>query len=402
MNDQFSPPIEILNKYAQVLVNFALGNDEGIKAGEVVQCIVPDVAKPLAHALHNEIIKAGGHVMIRLIPTGFSRDFYQLANLDQLQFFPNNYLKSRVKLIDHSISIIADPDPFELQNVDPHSIMTARDSQSKYRDWLFEKETKGKFTWTLGLWGTQAKADIVGLSIRDYWQQIYQACFLEHDEPVVKWREIKQLQQKIRDKLNSLSIEWLRILGEDVDLNIQLGHDRIWKGGADRNIPSFELFTSPNWRGTSGWIKFNQPVYRYGNIISGIKLEFQNGKVTRAIAQKGQPLLDTMLKSKNANKLGEFSLTDNRLSPITHFMAETLYDENMGGPNGNTHIAIGSAYRDCYRGNQALVKKSEWKKMGFNDSPEHTDIVSTSPRTVTATLSSGEKINIYQNGRFVI
>jgi aminopeptidase len=109
-----------------------------------------------------------------------------------------------------------------------------------------------------------------------------------------------------------------------------------------------------------------------------------------------------MLQSPNANKIGEFSLTDNRLSRITHPMAETLYDENIGGPFGNTHLAIGMAYKDCYRGNPAIVKPEEWEAMGYNDSPEHTDIISTTDRTVTAHLTDGTKKVIYAAGQFKI
>jgi aminopeptidase len=109
-----------------------------------------------------------------------------------------------------------------------------------------------------------------------------------------------------------------------------------------------------------------------------------------------------MLECPNANKIGEYSLTDKRMSRITHPMAETLYDENMGGPYGNTHLAIGMAYKDGYRGDTAAVDKAEWEKMGFNDSPEHTDMVSTTDRTVTATTSDGSEVVIYRDGQFVV
>ncbi len=401
-NPSYIPPKEILNKYAKVLVHFALGNDEGINKGEVVQVLVPDIAKPLALELQNEILKAGGHVLMRLIPTGFDKDYFQLATKEQLTFFPEKHLKTRADLINHSIGIIADPDPEELKDVDPEKIMLARDSKKAYRDWLTEKENKGEFTWTLALWGTDAKAKIVGLTLKEYWDQIIQACFLDEADPIKKWRQVKKLQTEARDRLNQLKIASVHITGADVDLTLKIGADRVFKGGADRNIPSFELFTSPDWRGTEGWIKFNQPVFRYGNIIDGIELEFKNGKVVKAKAKKGQKVLDAMLKSKNADKLGEFSLTDKRISRITHFMAETLYDENVGGPYGNTHVAIGMAYKDCYRSDPSKPTQKEWQEMGFNDSPEHTDIVSTTDRTVTATLVDGTKKIIYKDGMFVI
>lgn len=401
-SSSYQPSQKILQKYADLLVNFALGKKEGIAKGEVVQCLIPDVAKPLALEIQNAILKKEAHMLLRLLPTGFDKDYFQLATQEQLTFFPSRHLKSRADLIDHSIGIIADVDPAELKDVDPQKIMVARDAKKKYRDWLVKKENQGKFTWTLALWGVQAKADIVGLSLEEYWQQIINACFLDYEDPIAQWRKIKQKQEGIKAKLNKLSIEWLEVKGEDVDLKIQLGPERLWVGGSDRNIPSFEIFTSPNWRGTEGYINFNQPVYRYGNKLDGVRLEFKKGVVSRAFASEGNALLQQMLKSKNANKVGEFSLTDSKMSRITHPMAETLYDENIGGPFGNTHLAIGSAYHDCYRGQVAQVTKKEWYKMGYNDSPEHTDIVSTSDRTVTATLTDGSKVVIYKKGSFAV
>lgn len=398
----YQPDDAILDRYAHVLVNFALGNDEGIAKGELVQVAVPDIAKPLAKALQKTILQAGGHPMIRLLPTGMDADFYQYAQDHQLSFFPKKYLKAKADIIDHAISIIADPDPSELKNVDPQAIFKARNAQKEYRDWLVNKEQQNRFTWTVALWGVQAKAELVGLSLEEYWQQIINACFLDKEDPISHWQDVKKLQTQIRNRLNEMPIEWLHIFGNDVDLHVQLGPERIWKGGADRNIPSFELFSSPNWRGTHGYMKFNQPLYRYGNILEGIELHFDHGLVVKAKAKSGQKVLDEMLKTPNANKLGEVSLTDKRLSRITHPMAETLYDENIGGEFGNSHVAIGMAYRDCYRFDVTQVKKKDWAKMGYNDSAEHTDIVSTTNRQVEATLSDGTKKIIYADGQFVI
>lgn len=401
-SQHYIPEKHFLERYADVLINFALGNDEGIEKGDVVHCVVPDIAKPLAKELQNAVLRAGAHPVIRLLPTGFDKDFFSLASQEQLTFFPDKYTKARVDMVDHQVTIIADVEPFELAEVDPAKIIAARDSRRKLREWMETKENNGNFTWTLALWGVQAKADAVGLTLEQYWDQIITSCFLDTEDPIAEWRKVKSMQLGIRNKLNRMYIDRLFIKGADVDLTIQLGPERIWKGGADRNIPSFELFTSPDWRGTEGWIKFNQPVYRYGTIIDGVELGFKKGVVTAAKANKGEKLLTQMLQSKNANKVGEFSLTDSRFSKITHLMAETLYDENIGGAYGNTHIAIGNAYKDCYRGDVSTVTKSEWQKMGYNKSLEHTDIVSTTDRTVTARLTDGTELVIYANGRFTV
>jgi aminopeptidase len=107
-----------------------------------------------------------------------------------------------------------------------------------------------------------------------------------------------------------------------------------------------------------------------------------------------------MIATKNADKIGEFSLTDKRFSRISHPMAETLFDENMGGPHGNMHIALGMAYKDCYTGDPAALKTKDWNKLGYNNSSVHTDMVSTVDRTVTAILPDGSQKVIYQNGSF--
>lgn len=83
-------------------------------------------------------------------------------------------------------------------------------------------------------------------------------------------------------------------------------------------------------------------------------------------------------------------------------MGETLFDENIGGRFGNTHLALGNAYKESYPGDIPRVTKIEWLKMGYNDSPVHTDIISTTDRTVTAKLSDGTEIVIYKNGRFTL
>jgi aminopeptidase len=400
--NEYIPSQEILEKYADVLVNFALNSGNGIKKGEIVQIAVPDVAKPLAKELNIAVLKAGAHPIVRLIPTGFERDYYNHANKEQLTHFPEQYLKAKAKLLDHTISIIADPDPNILKGIDSKKIMMSREAQYPFREWLFNKEHKKQFTWTLGLWGTQAKADIVGLTLEEYWDQIIKACFLDKKDPVNEWKKLTAMQYDIQKKLNKLEIQSVHMTGEDVDLTVQLGKDRAWKTGSGCNIPSFEHFTSPDWRGTNGWIQFNQPLYRYGNVIENVRLEFKDGKVVKSSATKGESVLKDMLATKNADKLGEFSLTDNRFSRITHPMAETLFDENIGGPFGNSHVAVGMAYKDCYKGDPATVEEADWEAMGYNNSSVHTDIVTTADRTVTATLQDGSTKVIYQNGQFTV
>jgi aminopeptidase len=192
----------------------------------------------------------------------------------------------------------------------------------------------------------------------------------------------------------------VHVEGEDADLWVTIGEQRRWLGGRGRNIPSFELFTSPDWRGTEGWIRFNQPLYRYGNLVKGISLRFEDGRVVESSAEQNEVVLKEMIATEGADRVGEFSLTDKRLSRITRFMAHTLYDENVGGPFGNTHVALGRSYQDAFDGDPSGVATEEWERLGFNNSSVHTDIVSTADRVVTAQLRGGGEKVIYRDGEF--
>ena len=403
----YIPPQKILKKYADVLVNFALGWGKGFKKGDVVRITVGESAKPLYVEIRKAVLKAGGHVISQYLPDNtkeykLDQDFYFHASNDQLSFFPEKYYKGVIDQIDHSIYIHTDTDPHSLKDIDPKKIMQYQLAHKRSMEWLTEKENRGKFTWTIALYGTSAMAKEAGMTLEEYWKQISSACFLNDNNPVKKWKLVSKQMEKYQKRLNALKIDKLHITGPDANLWIKVGEKRRWMGGRGANIPSFELFTSPDWRGTNGWIRFNQPLYTHGNLITGVELEFKNGVVVKSKAKKGEKFLKAMLATPNADKIGEYSLTDKRFSKITKFMAETLYDENIGGPNGNTHLAVGKSYHDCFNGQAAKMKKKDWEKLGFNDSVVHTDIISTAPRIVTAHWANGRQKVIYKNGQFVI
>jgi len=401
----YTPPQEILERYADVLINFALGGGEGIKEGDVVRIVSHECAKPLYVELHRAVWRAGGHTISQFVPDdddsfNLARDYYKIASDVQLDFFPDRYSRGLVDQIDHQVSVLAEADKHALEDTDPAKIMRSSSAMKPLLDWRTEKENAGRFTWTLGLYGTPAMAAEARLSEEDYWQQIIDACFLDESDPIARWREVSDQIGEYVQRLSELPIDRLHVKGEDVDLQLTLGDCRRWVGGSGRNIPSFEIFTSPDWRGTEGWIRFNQPLYRYGNLIEGISLEFADGRVVKAGAERNERVLTEMIATENAERVGEYSLTDSRFSRITKFMAETLYDENVGGPYGNTHLALGKSYHDCYDGDPSTVSSERWEELGFNDSTVHTDIVSTTDRTVTARLRDGSERLIYAGGNF--
>jgi len=397
---KYQPSNEILDRYAKVLVNFALNHGRGLKKGQVVFLQVPESAKPLLVSLQKAVIQSGGHAIIQYLPDEMQKDFFDLASPEQIKFFPAKFLRGKIQEADHFITILAETNLHELEGIDPYKIMDRNSVMKPYLDWRNAKETSGKFSWTLGLYATLAMAREAGMSLKSCWEQIIRACYLDNHDPVSRWKDIQNELNRIKKKINRLDIDSLHIKSKNCDFSIGIDKNRHWLGGSGANIPSFELFISPDWRRTNGHLYFDQPLYRYGNLVQGISLDFESGIVKKAQAKSGQKVLFELLKIKNADKIGEFSLTDKRISRITRFMAETLYDENYGGKYGNTHIALGQAYKDSYSGPASKVEPSKWIEMGFNDSAVHVDLVSTEDRTVTAKMINGQKIVIYKNGTF--
>lgn len=410
MQQSYTPPEDILQKYAQLLVHFGLQTRAGkkLKKGSVVQFDVPEVAGPLYFHLQNEILKAGYHPLGILEPSetkehNFSEAFFTHANSSQRKFFPAEYVKARIDLIDGRIGIIADTLPDALKNVPAKQVSEKMQSRKKAKEWYFEKIDDGKLCWTLGLYGTDAIAKEAGMSLKAYWQQIIRACYLDSPDPVKEWIRINKEVQTTAKKLSALKIDSVHITGPDVDLTIGLGANRAWRAGGGNNIPSYEVFTSPDYRRVNGWIRFNQPLYnKFGTLITGVELTFKDGVCVKSNAKTSEDSLKQILKTPGGNRLGEFSLTDGRLSRITKFMANTLYDENVGGKYGNTHIAIGSAYRDCFQGKDRPKDARGWDALGYNDSIVHEDIVSTTRRMVVATLTNGKEVTIYKDGKFTL
>ncbi len=401
----YIPERIVLERYARLLVEFGLGQGKGIERGDVVRITGNDACKPLYVESCKAVWRAGGHVIQWYRPSedefgDVNRAFYEIADDQQLDFFPAAFRRGLIEEIDHDLMIFASADPRSLDGIDAAKQMRHQQSFRPAQDWEQEKENRGAFSWAVATYGTPGVAAEAGLTIEEYWEQIIKACFLDFDDPVLRWHEVREQIGLHRERLNALPIDRLHVEGADVDLWLTLGEQRQWKDGLGVNLPSFEIFTSPDWRGTEGWIRFSEPLYAFGSLIRGVELEFKAGRVVRAAAAENEPLLHEMIATENADRVGEFSLTDARLSRIDRFMADTLFDENMGGPFGNTHIALGNSYQDTFDGDPSTLEDADWQRLGFNRSVIHTDIVSTTDRTVTAVMLDGSQQLIYANGRF--
>jgi aminopeptidase len=391
-----------LNRYADVLIwGLQTAKSRKIARNDIVLVRFDLAAIRLAEILFAKLLEAGAHPLLRLNPTAaMERDFYTLSNNKQLVYIPPGE-ETLFTRLNGSISIFAPESITHLAQIEPKRIAKAALSKKALRDLLDKREAQGKFSWTLCIFPTAQLAKHARTSQKAYSAQVARACFLNTSDPITEWQHIYKQAQAIKRWLNRLPVTALHVTSKNVDLHISLGDKRRWVGISGRNIPSFEIFVSPDWRNTQGTYYANQPSYRSGNYVRGIRLEFENGRLVQTAAEKGQDFVRHQLKMDNgAGRLGEFSLTDKRFSRINRFMANTLYDENYGGPNGNCHIALGSSYSNTYAGKPVELTKPLKRKLGFNESALHWDFVNTEKKRVVARLKSGKKVTIYENGKF--
>jgi aminopeptidase len=338
---------------------------------------------------------------MRLNPTAeMERSFFRISNPPQLVFIPPGE-KQLVRRLNGTIFLSAPDSLTHLGDADPQKIGKAAMAAKPLRSVLEAREGRGDYSWTLAVMPTAELARHAGLSLAQYNRQVIRACFLDSTSPVEEWQRIHRHAGDIKRWLDGLDVLEFHIESATTDLKIRLGAKRRWAGISGRNIPSFELFVSPDWRGTHGVFRADQPSFRNGNIVAGVRLEFKAGRVVQASAEQGERFLKEQLRmDRGAAQVGEFSLTDRRFSRISRFMANTLFDENFGGTYGNSHIALGSSYRNTFAGDPRRLSASMKARLGFNDSALHWDFVNTEKKRVTAALADGSRVTVYENGEF--
>jgi aminopeptidase len=391
-----------LNRYADVLLwGLRTARSARFKKGDVILVRFHLPAVRLAEILQARLLESGMHPVLRFSPTPtMEKDFYSLANQDQLTF-QSPGMAPLYKKLNGGIFLHAPESITHLGSVDPKKIGRRAVSLKPLRDIMDRRDAKGLFGWTLCMLPTHEQAKHAKLSLAEYTDQIVKACWLNRRDPVSQWQTIYKNAQKVKRWLNRMSVKHYHVESANIDLIITPGQQRRWIGLSGHNIPSFELFLSPDWRGTNGVYFANLPSYRSGNLVTNVRLEFKNGRAIKIEAGEGEDFTRQQLgMDPGANRVGEFSLTDKRFSKINRFMANTLFDENFGGPQGNCHVAVGSSYADTFSGEPAELTKARKRKLGFNDSALHWDLVNTEKKRVVAHLNNGRRMTIYENGRF--
>lgn len=390
-----------LEKYADVLIWGLKTARPNFKKYDTVLIRCDLKGLTLGEIVHRRLLQLGYNPVFRVLPTpAIEKDFYSLTDEVQRKFIAKGE-KEFYENLNGNIYIHAPSSLTHLKGVDTKRQSQAAVARKFLRDIMQKRESAGHFGWTLCTYPTDELARQARLSLKEYSSQIVKACFLNEKDPVKKWSEIFRDSMEIKKWLNSLGIETFRVMSDSMDLKIKLGEKRKFLGVSGHNIPSFEIFTSPDWRDTEGVYYANLPTYRGGNYVEGIRLEFKKGRAVKISARKGQEYVKKIMSTDaGASQIGEFSMTDKRFSRIDKFMADILFDENHGGRNGNCHLAIGASYPDTYAGDSSKLNKKAMEKLGFNDSAVHWDLINTEDKIIKAQLKNGKEITVYEKGQF--
>ena len=391
-----------IDMYADVLLwGLKKARTEAFKKGDVVMVQFDLPAVELAEFLHGKLLDMGVHVVMRSGKTTImEHDFYEKSDEKQL-VFRGSWDEELYKNLNGRIFLHGPTSLTHLADIDAKRIGKVAVAIKPFRDIMRKREEQGKLGWTLCLFPTDELARQAKLALEQYTEQIIKACYLDQPDPVKAWETVYNDAMDIKKWMNGMDVRYYHVASDNIDLKITPGDQRKWVGISGHNIPSFELFISPDWRGTQGTYFANQPSFRSGNYVEGVNLTFHEGVVTEITAEKGESFTEKQLNmDEGAARVGEFSLTDKRFSKIDRFMASTLYDENFGGNSGNCHLAVGASYSDTYDGDPSTLTEEAKERLGFNDSALHWDLVNTEPKTVTAHLKSGKSIVVYEDGMF--
>lgn len=318
-------------KLAELAVNYSLK----VKKGDRVVILGPALAKDLFLAVHTEVLKAGGHPLLIPELEGEEELFFKYASDDQLGYFDDIYL-TMAREFNSLIQIFGDYNTKKLTLVDPKKLGKLRGAVKRFEmgKILFEREAKGEADFVVIPFPCQSYAQEANMDLYSYSNFVEKALFFDKEDPMQEWEKIQKKQDVIVEFLNE--VKEIHVLGEDTDLTLSV-EGRKWDNcSGQKNLPDGEVYTGPVENSVNGRIRFTYPGIYQGQEIENICLEFKDGKVIKGTADKGQGLLQEILKIRNAKKLGEFAIGTNY--GIQQFTKNMLFDEKMGG---TMHCALG-------------------------------------------------------------
>jgi aminopeptidase len=246
-------------------------------------------------------------------------------------------------------------------------------------------------------------------AVDQLWEAIFKSVRLNAADPVKAWEEHNATLHRKSDILNEKHFRTLRYSAPGTELTVDLPEKHLWVAASSTNandipfmanMPTEEVFTVPYKTGVNGFVSSTKPLSHGGNIIDGFKLTFENGRIVRVEAEKGQEFLQQLVDTdEGSHYLGEVALVPHE-SPISQsnvLFFNTLFDENA-----SNHFAIGSGYAFNVEGGKRMSPE-ELAGNGVNSSIMHVDfMVGSADMDIDGVQADGTVVPIFRKGNWAI
>ena len=399
----------VMRSYAKLIVRVGANVQKGQEVRVFASLDQPEFIKMLAE----ECYKAGAsRVTVDWnYPelTKLSARYMKLRDLSETR----EWEKARMQdMVDHlPVRIfIESEDPDGLRGINPKyfKAFAARIKISKpYRDAI-----DNKHQWCIAAvpgeaWAKKVHPELSKrAAVEQLWKDILYTARADGEDPIADWEEHNR-DLKARSKyLNDLHLRELRYHSANgTDFKVGLiptaefhaGRDKTMQGVVyDPNMPTEEVFTSPDRRTAEGIVYATKPLSYQGQLIENFSVRFEKGRAVEVKAEKGQDVLEQIISmDEGCHYLGECALVPKE-SPIHQsglLFYNTLFDENAA-----CHLALGLGFDECVKGFENMTKE-ELYEVGVNDAGTHTDfMIGSDDLSIDGVDEHGNVHPIFRNG----
>lgn len=330
-------------KLAKLLVNYSTR----VKKGDHVLLDMMDVPDEMSVELMRAVRAAGGIPLIDLRHARVTREVQRDTNEAHARLIRDIDL-ARMKRMQVYIAIRGSSNVSENSDVLAERASLYARVTRPVQDWRV-----GKTRWCVLRWPTPSMAQAAGMSTEAFENLYFDVCTMDYAKMA---RAMVPLQTRMK-RTNRVH---LKAPGTDLTFSIKGIGAQMCKG--DRNIPDGEVFSCPVKNSVNGVIQFNTPTIYGGAKFENVRLEFKDGKVTKATSNNTKRLNEILDTDAGARYVGEFSLGFNPY--ILNPMCDILFDEKIAG---SLHFTPGQAYEICDNGNRSavhwdmvLIQRKEW------------------------------------------
>lgn len=320
-----------ISKLAEVLMEHSLN----IREGENVVIRSGFLAKPLIDEFYKKTVNKGANVFVHVLIDEHKK--YLMENAGEKQLENTNSLYESIYEKADAVLVIEAPENTKyLSNTSPKKNMEYNKILSPVLKKIMDKR------WVLTNYPVEAFAQDACMSLEEYEDFLYDAVLVDY----------KKMDEEMDKVINIFdAANTVRIVGRETDLTFSIQGRKGTKCSGQNNVPDGEVYYAPVTNSAEGHIYYEFPAIRYGNQVDGVRLEFKDGKIINAKADRNEQFLNQMLDSdEGARYLGEFGIGLNY--GIKKFIKNILFDEKIGG---TIHLAAGNAYEGSGGDNRSVL-----------------------------------------------